>query len=47
MENTSINTPPKPKKKINDFVWLFIGIAGFILALVLLRMFMQQMNLIQ
>ena len=35
MENTSMNTPKKNKKKINDFVWTFVGIAALIIVLML------------
>ncbi len=46
MENTSMNTPKKNKKKINDFVWTFVGIAALIIVLMLLRLLMQRMHLV-
>jgi uncharacterized membrane protein len=36
----------QPKKKINDFVWVAIGLVGLIAVLVLLKYVMHQFQLI-
>ncbi|MDX9882854.1 MAG: hypothetical protein RBS73_12380 [Prolixibacteraceae bacterium] len=43
---TSNNAEKKQSKKINDFVWVIIGIAGLIVALLLLKYFMHGMKLV-
>ncbi len=43
---TSNTTIKKQPKKINDFIWLILGIAGLILALLVLKYFMHSIKLV-
>jgi uncharacterized membrane protein len=45
METTD-KIPQQPKKKINDFVWVAVGLVGLIAVLVLLKYAMHQFHVI-